>query len=162
MIQIQATFAGYGGKPCSLFSAYDNDARALVVAVQANYRPERRDGCIVLTNLPDIARDSLFTDDDLKSAINAFYALRNGVAADGKSQRLTFAEKAARANPESAIERDGIKTSGPEYRVSPEVTSVQVAALATCLYATRSDTVERTVQFADELSRLMQGHILTI
>lgn len=162
MIQIQATFTGYGGRPCSLFSAYDPDARVLVVGAEADYRAERREGCIVLTNVPDIARDALFTDADLMPAIAAFNSLKVGVAADGKSARLVFADRAARANPEQAIERDGIDTSGPKYRVAEGISCGQIAALATCLHATRSDTVERTVKLAESFRHLLGGGIMTI
>jgi hypothetical protein len=85
VIQIQATFTGYGGRPCSLFSAYDPDARVLVVGAEADYRTERRAGCIVLTNDQDIPRDELFTDADLMRAISAFYSLKAGIAAQQKA-----------------------------------------------------------------------------
>jgi hypothetical protein len=162
MIQIQATFTGYGGQPCSLFSAYDPEARVLVVSAEAPYRPERREGCTVLTNVPDITRDKLFTDADLLPAITAFHSLKNGVAGDGKAARLVFGDRANRANPGPAIEQDGIETSGPKYRINAGVTCAQVAALATCLYAVRSDTVERTVQMAEAFRHLAGGGILTI
>ncbi|ALK30854.1 hypothetical protein [Burkholderia plantarii] len=162
MIQIQATFAGYGDKACSLFSAYDADARVLVVGAEADYRTERRDHCIVLTNIPDLPRDSLFVEEDLSAAIGAFYALKAGVAADGKSSRLVFAKRAARANPEQSIEQDGIEASGPRYRISAAITCAQVAALATCQYALRSETVERAVELADHFRRLALGGIVTI
>jgi len=162
MIQIQATFAGYEGKPCSLFSAYDPDTRILVIGAEADYRTERRDGCIVLTNVPDLPRDKLFTDTDLLPAIAAFHALKNGLAADGKASRLEFAARAARTNPEQSIERDGIDVNGPKYRVSPAVTCGQIAALATCLYAVKSDAIQNTVEMADTMRRLLAGNIVTI
>jgi len=162
MMQIQATFTGYEGKPCSLFSAYDPDTHILVIGAEADYRTERRDGCIVLTNVPELPRDKLFTDADLLPAIAAFQALKNGLAADGKASRVEFAPRAARANPEQSIERDGIDVNGPKYRVSPAVTCGQIAALATCLYAIKSDTVARTVEMAESLRRLLSGDIVTI
>ncbi len=162
MIQIQATFTGYGGRPCSLFSAYDPKARMLVVGAEADYRRERREGCIVLTNDKDIPRDGLFTDDDLHRAISAFYALKSGIAADGKSSRLAFADRAARANPEQTIDQDGIDARGPKYRIAEGVTCGQIAALATCLHAIRSDTIEQTVVMAETFRALSLGSILTI
>jgi len=162
VIQIQATFTGYEGKPCSLFSAYDPDTHILIIGAEADYRTERRDGCIVLTNVPELPRDKLFTDADLLPAITAFHALKNGLAADGKASRLEFAARAARANPEQSIERDGIDVNGPKYRVAHAVTCGQIAALATCLYAVKSDTVARTVEMAESLRRLLSGDILTI
>ena len=162
MIQIQATFSGYGGKACSLFSAYDPASRVLAVIKEADYRVERREGCIVLTNIPDIARDALFTEASLMGAIQAFYTLKSGVAKDGRSSRLVFADHASRANPDQCIDRDGIDATGPKYRISDTMTCAQVACLATCLHATRADTVERAVSMADQLTRLMSGGILTV
>ena len=162
MIQFQATITGYGGRPCSLFSAYDPAARVLVVSAEAAYRAERREGCIVLTNDQDIARDGLFTNDNLMDAIEAFYSLKAGIASDGKSARLVFGNRAARANPEQSIERDSIDANGPKYRVNPEITCGQIAALATCLHAARSDTVERTVKLAESFRDLLGGGIRTI
>ena len=162
MIQIQATFTGYGGQACSLFSAYDPAARVLVVGVEADYRAQRRDGCIVLTNTADLARDGWFSDGDMAKAIAAFYSLKAGVAADGKSTRLVFADRAVRANPEQSIERDGFNENGPKYRIADGITCGQVAALATCLHATRSEAIDRTVDLAKTLHTLLHGGILTI
>jgi len=162
MNQIQATFTGYGGKACTLFSAYDSDAKMLIVGAEAAYRTDRRDGCIVLTNDSGLSRDSLFTDEDLKDAISAFFALKSGIAADGKSSRIAFGARASRANPEQSIEKDGIDASGPRFRISEGVTCAQVAALATCLYATRADTIERTVQMAHALRFIACGGIISI
>lgn len=162
MIKIQATFIGYGGKACSLFSAIDEDSKILVISAEADYRTERRDGCIVLTNDRDITRDSLFCDEHIKDAISAFYSLKAGIAVDGVSPRLVFSERAARANPEASIEKDGIDPTGPRYRIAESVSCGQMAVLATCLYAIKADTVKRTIQMFDDLSLLNGGHIITI
>lgn len=162
MIQIQATITGYGGRACSLFSAFDTDAKVLIVGAEAEYRTQRRDNCIVLTNDPEIQRDSLFSDADLRNAISAFFSMKSGVAADGKSSRIAFSERAARANPEQSIEKDGIDAGGPRFRIAEGVTCGQIAALATCLHALRADTVERTVKMAESFKFLAHGGILTI
>ena len=80
MIKIQATFIGYGGRACTLFSAIDPDSNVLVVSVESDYRADRMDGCIVITNNPEIPYDRLFTDDDIKAAISAFFAFKTGFA----------------------------------------------------------------------------------
>lgn len=162
MIQIQATFVGYGGRPCSLFSAYDPDAQVLVISAEVDYRRERREGAIVLTNDTTISRDQLFADPDLHEAIRAYYALKSGMATDGKSSRLAFGDRAARSNPDAIIERDGMDERGPRFRVSDAVTCAQMAALATCRYAVKADSISRTVEMASTLNRLLQGHIWTI
>lgn len=160
--QIQATFAGYGGRACTLFSALYKDTNILVIGAEAEYRTERRDGCVVLTNDPDIPRDSLFEDLELKQAISAFYSLKSGIAVDGKSSRLVISDRAARANPESSIEKDGIDNSGPVFRVADGVTCSQIATLATCLYAIRAGTIESTVSMSEQLLALSRGQIVTI
>ena len=160
---IQATFSGYGGLPCTLFSAYDQERRILVIAKEAKFRSDRHEKCVVITNDPDIPRDTFFADDDMKPAISAFYSLLHGVSTDNRTARLTYADSVQRANPEGSIERDGIDASGPRYRISDSVTCLQVAALATCLYAYRSDSVEQSVVMAEKLAAIMMGGgILTI
>jgi hypothetical protein len=166
MIPSQATIAGYHGKPCSLFSAYDESSMILVISVEAEYQRKRRTGCMVITNDPDIPRDMLFTTDDLKDAIEAYYAMYQGMAMDGKSSKLTFSERAQRANPGNAIEKDGMDSSGPRYRIKDDITNTQIAALVTCLYfAERFGTVDKMLNMADsilEIERLHHGVILTI
>ncbi len=162
MLQIQTTIVGYGGMPCTLFSAFDADTDMLIVASESDYRTQRRPGCFVLTNHPDLERDAFFSDADLKGAIEAFFTLKGGFAADGKSRRLVFAERAARANPDNSLERDGMDASGPKVRIAEGVTCVQIAALATCLHALRAGAVERSVFMAETFRRFSLGEIITI
>lgn len=161
MIQMQATIAGYGGGATTLFSAYDPASRVLVIARDAGYRAERRKGCVVLTNIDGIPSDSVFNGEEMREAINAYFALRNGVAADGKGSRLVFDPSVMRASPEPVIERDGIDDGGPKYRIADGITCAQIAVLATCQHAMKSDAVERTVQLARRFERLGMGEILT-
>jgi hypothetical protein len=159
MKAIQTTIVGYGGKPCSLFSAYDEDSQVLVVSVEAEYRRQRRDGCLVITNDTDIERDSMFTEEDLKDAINAYFSLHAGVAIDGKSSKLVFADKAARANPANSIEKDGMDSSGQKFRISENITCAQIAALATCWHAaSRSGTVNKMLEMIDDINAVQALH----
>ena len=162
MIQIQATFTGYSGRACTLFSAFDSKAKVLIIGAEVDYWTRRKGDGIVITNDPDIPRDSLFADSDLRSAIAAFFSLKSGFAADGKSPRIAFSERAARANPDQSIEKDGIDAGGPRFRVAEGVTCGQIAALATCLYAVRSDSIERAVSMAESFKFLACGGIITI
>lgn len=166
MIFIQATVSGYGGKPVSLFSAYDPDAEVLAISVEADYRRERRENCVVLTNDLTIPRDGLFTDENMQEGINAFFSLKTGIASDGKSPRLTFGERAGRSDPASVIEKDGVDMSGFRYRISEAVTCSQVAAVITCWYAyKRAGTVQSMFSMVDSLNniqdRLGAGEIIT-
>lgn len=155
MIPIQVTIAGYSGKPCSLFAAYDESNKVLVISLEASHRRSRRDGCAVITNDKEIDRDSLFTDENLKDSIHSFFTLNQGVAIDGKSSRLVFSDKAARANPAQSIEKDSVDSSGQKFRVSETISCAQVAALAACWYAdTKYGTFSKVIGMFDALSSL--------
>lgn len=163
MIQIQATIIGYKGKAASLFSAYDQDTNILIVGAEADYRSERRAGTLVITNDKTIdQRDSLFDNDKLADSINAFFSLKNGVASDGKSARIIFNDRAARANPENSIEIDSIDASGPRFRISEGVSNSQIAALATCLHAVKVSSIGAAIKMADSLQQLLAGNIVTV
>lgn len=168
MIQkIQATIIGFGGKAVTLFSAYDSDKKILAVSTIAPYKRERFSDSLVITNDKQIDRDSLFMESDLKDAINAFFAMSGGVALDGKSARIVFGEKATRAMPSNAIEKDGLDASGTKYRISETVTCDQIATLATAWYChNRADSTNAALDFMDSLSEKMAklevGRILTI
>lgn len=163
MIQIQATVTGYANRPVSLFSAYDEDTKILIVGAEADYRAERRKDSIVITNDTTInQRDTLFNESQFAESIRAFFALKNGVAVDGKSTRLIFNERAARSDPEHSIEIDGIDTNGPRYRISEGVSCAQVAALATCLYASRCTSIANAVKMSSDLLNILSGNLVTV
>ncbi len=162
---IQTTIVGYSGKPCTLFSAYAEDEQVLTVVAATAHRRDRREGCMVITNDMNIERDGLFSEDDFSAAIAAFFSLKDGAALDGKSSRLVFSDKAATANPAASIEKDGMDTHGPKYRLQ-EITNAQVAVLATCRYAaSKATTINTMLDMADkllDLDILSRGGILTI
>nr|DAV45196.1 MAG TPA: hypothetical protein [Caudoviricetes sp.] len=163
MRQIQATIVGFSGKPATLFSAYDNKSGVLVIAVDSEYRRERREGAIVVSNDVTVDRDAKFGEENILNAIKAYYLLKTGVAIDGKSSRLIVQERAMRANPESGIERDGVDANGARYRVSDAITNLQMAALATCLQAINSDQVDITLSLLDQVQEMKnQPMIITI
>lgn len=160
MIQIQTTVTGYAGKAATLFSAYNAEARLLIVSKVTDYRPERREGCVVITNNANLLHDELFDDTHLMAAISAYYALKAGVATDGKSSRIKFSDTAALANPSNAIEQDGIDVNGPKYRIEEGISCAQVAALATCAYVMRCDGIEQTVQLAESMAETLRAFAL--
>ncbi len=165
LIPIQTTISGYSGKPCTLFSAYDTQAQILAVAVEAEYQRARRAGCIVLTNENnrDMPREWVFTEADFADAIAAYYTLKLGVASDMRSGRLNFAERAMRANPDNAIEQDGMSEAGQKYRIAESITCVQVAALVTCAYAVKARAIEKTVEhIAHYVKVLKHGGFITV
>lgn len=166
MIPIQATISGYGSKPCTLFSAYDIDSQVLVISVEAKHQRERRDGCMVITNAPDIPRDMLFSETDLKKAIDTFFYMRSGMAVDGKSSKLAFSDKVVRLNPQNSIEKDGMDANGQKFRISENIACSQIAVLATCLYAgTRAGSADKIIAMTKQMTdieRLHHGLFITV
>lgn len=156
---IQANITGYGGQPVSLFSAYDDETGILTLAVEADYRAERREGCLLITNVKGIERDAWFGNDQLDEAIASYQHMRGQIAQDGRSSCLVIGERAQRANPGNAIEQDGFNERGMKYRISADMNNAQAAALATCHWAAHyGGMVKKTTEASsDLLAQLMGG-----
>jgi len=153
MILIQANIAGYQGKPCSLFSSYEGDTQILTIVADSDYKKQRRDECVLISNDKQADYDSLFSEAYFASAINDFFILLNGVAFDGRSSRIIFYEKIARANPKSAVEKDGYTENGQKFRINEGITNLQIAVLATCFYAnSRADAIEDTLTMFEQIN----------
>ncbi|GAB4059212.1 hypothetical protein [Uliginosibacterium sediminicola] len=162
VIAIQATISGFGGEPGTVFSGYDQDSKILVVSKAVGYKKDRFRSCLVITNNKDLDNESLFGVEQFNDAIKAFYALRGGVASDSRSRRLSFDNDASRANPENAIEQDGLDANGPRYRISPDLTNIQAAVLATCLYAVNADSISDVVEMAEMFRQFEAGAVITV
>lgn len=133
---IQASISGYNGKPATVYSVYDHESAILAVSVEAEFCRERKSSDIVLISNDKMTNyDSFFEEKLFLQGIESYLALAKGVAANGVGARLVFADRAKRSDPMSAIEMDGMNESGSRYRISPDVTNAQVAALASCWYA---------------------------
>lgn len=159
MRQIQASIIGYG-EPRTLFSAYDPESDILSLAVETEYRPQRREGCIVISNA-EIDRDIRFDAKQFGQAIAAYYELKNSMARNGQATRLLVLDRANRSNPAMAIERDGYDASGPKFRINEAINAWQVAALATCLYATKASEADRRIDIMETAIR-MREEIFTL
>ena len=165
--KIQTTIIGFDGSAATLFSAYDSDKQILAVSTILPYRRDRFSDSLIITNDKKLERDTLFTESDLKSAIDAFFIMSGGVALDGKSSRIVFGDKAARAMPSNAIEKNGMDESGVKYNINERVTCPQIATLATAWYChNKADVNNSVLSFMDGLNEKMErleiGGILTI
>lgn len=158
MIKVQASISGYGGQPATVFSAYDETSGILAVSVESSYRQDRVGDCMVIANSAGVPCDSHFHEKDLPAAIDAYYAMRNGVSTDGLSTRLSFGDRAVRTNPDSAIEFDAMNESGKKFRVNANITNAQLAVLATCLYAVRAGEIQDTVVMTETMLDILRGN----
>ena len=151
MIKIQASIIGFG-KPATVFAMYDEKSRILLVSTIAkDYQRERLNECLLITNDLTTDRDALFSIDDFKDGIAAFFDFEGSVATDGKTTRLIYQDDAQRAKP--VIEKDGIDASGYKYRVSEDAKSEQIAVLAICLFChKRLHAINTALDMFDELN----------
>lgn len=161
MIQIQANISGYSGRPSTVYAAMDEGV-GIVAIVAATEAASRRNDCFLIANDARADRDSLFSDSDLREAISAYYWLRGQMAPDGRSACLQFGDRAVKADPSSAIEKDGVDIHGPMYRISADASNAQIAALAICGYAARHGAVSDALDMCDELLDLLSGSVVTI
>ena len=159
---IQATFVGYQGEPCTVFSVYDSTERLAVGAIK-NYQKARREGCVVITNDTTLERDLFFTDEMLAEAISGYFTLRNGIAKDG-GNRLVIGQTNNRASPEGAVQALEVSTNGRKYQINPEISNAQMALLATCYYALSATAIVETIELGDVFENMVRTctGILTI
>jgi len=109
--------------------------------------------CFIITNIDGISNDIFFKPEMLKKAIQAYFFLSNSLNVDGSSSRFILSDKAMRADPSNSIEKDGFNESGDNYRMNDDITSAQIAVLATCYYVNEIvSTVSNCQSMIDELN----------
>lgn len=164
-IDLQVTITGFQGRPTTLFSSYEIKSKMLFIAKDEKLRTERFRDCLVVSNDPSISHDKLFTIAELKDAIEAYNNFRNTYSTDGKNIRLQINEKAQSCSPAGSVQIEGYDTNGPKYGVNEAISCSQIAALVTCLAASKIDTVEQSCSLTDQLDEALQyndGMIFTV
>lgn len=150
--KIRVNCGGYQGKPVSVFAAYDPEYDVLVIARESEYETSPRDGFLrVTTRDADPAHDMVFTEDEVREAIGAFFEME-------AMGLVKFAEGMSRLDPKHRIERDGMDERGAKFRFSPDIANGQVAVLIAVYAARRQNSVAKITEFMDELS----GALITI
>ncbi len=165
MIKIQAIFAGRSGEPVTLLSVYDEEARVLAFVKRNPYSEKRLEGFEVVTNVIGVDRESFFKDDNMEEAIRIFFEMSQSLSADGMSPQLVFDDLVVAADPSSQIEIDGMDEHGEKYRFKGDLTNVEAAVLATCLFVRRQLAVQSTIDMTKEINKfnsLVDGFIVTI
>ena len=156
--QIQTNIIGFEGRPCTLYSSYNTEKRILTIVASMPYQPKGREGCVLVSNDQSVHRDSTFSDKDMREAISAFFAIRDGYAADGHSTRLNFVGRAKKIQPDGFIEIEGTDEKGKIFNVKPDITNEDVALLATCRYAVTGDGMSKTVDAFGVINDILYEH----
>lgn len=154
-ISLQATIGGMSAASPEVYTLLGQlDRISGVLLVDAAVRvkpgtPERRIGgsAAVTNNTETQDRDALFTEADIRDAINAYMDFA------GRGL-LVLAESVSRFNPQSALETDGLDSHGRKYRISPEMNNGRLAVLALCWYAFRQSNIGATMAQQDDYADL--------
>lgn len=128
-MRIQTSVSGFGGRPVTLLSIYDEGAGTLTIAKAVDYREAKiAPDMAVVSNVDLPERDAHFTDDQLRDSIRAYFAM-------SATDYLILDDSLARFRPDNRIEQDKVDESGRKYRVAPEIDNGQIAVLATVWFA---------------------------
>lgn len=145
-LAIQASITGFSGAPASLYSMFDKETGALVIAAHTALNTAKRNGCLVVSNDISLNRDTLFELEHLPLALKNYIRLKNSKAINGIDSALVFTDKSRNADPSSAVEIDGIDASGYKFRLTSDITNAQVATLATCWQVGRFGNADSAIK----------------
>jgi hypothetical protein len=154
-VKIQASFAGYGGSPCTVLATLADDGGAIYVAKVIDFKQDRFQDSVIISNMGLDAAESQFLESDLGEAISAYLQSKNGGL-------VNFSTSAQQSDPGGAIEQDGITEAGRKMRISPDIKNQQVGVLAICLYATKASTNSKVMKMMGDLLRVQGGDIVSI
>lgn len=155
-VDIQVSITGFQGRPTTLFSSYEIGSKILFIAREEKLRKERFKDCMVVTNDPSIPYDKLVSLEDLKEAIEAYNNFRQTYSLDGKNARLQIGEKAQTSSPAPSVQVEGYDSNGPKYGVSESISCSQVAALMTCLAASKIESIEQSCELTEDFNEALK------
>lgn len=151
--KIRVNCAGYQGKAVSVFAAYDPSTDVLAIVRESSYEVAPREGFLrVTTRAADPTHDMVFSEDETKAAIAAFFDL-------DAMQLVQYMDGLTRLNPTHRIEHNGMDEHGVVYRISPDITNGQVAVLIAAYAAHRQRSVAAMAGFFEATDL---GEVITI
>ncbi len=143
---LRVNAAGYSGEPVSMLCSFDPATDILLLLKTETYTGVAKKGFLCVTTQPqDEARDALFTEDETRDAIVAYF----GMEAMGQ---INLADPVKRFDPKNAIERDGMDEHGMKYRIQPTISNGQFAVLVAAYYAKKQGDVNAVAGFIDEMN----------
>lgn len=121
--------AGYANAPLSLLCTFDPNSDMLLVAKAEAYETTRRTEFLhVTTQERDAVHDLVFSPDDSREAIAAFFGM-------DALKLVNYAGDMRRFDPNSVIERDGMDERGVKYRFRDTIENGQYAVLIAAFVA---------------------------
>lgn len=158
-VPLQSTIGGLAagaGAVMTLLGEMDPMTGVLLIDAAVQVQPGnpevRHQNCAAVSNNPaSEARDTLFTEEDIRDAIRDYFdfAGRGLLVLDDDVQRF---------NPQSKIEADGLDDRGRKFRIAPDMTNGQLAVIVMCWFALRQkastaqiEAFSEYLDFADDM-----------
>lgn len=144
-MKIQISIAGFAGAATTLLATYKEETGILAIAKEVTFKETRQAGCAVVSDLELPEVDYHFTDQDMRGAINAYFA-RN-------AQRLiALPDSLIRYQPDNKIEVDAVEATGRKYRIAGDISNGQVAVLAACAFLQAQNPINAAIAMMDDLA----------
>lgn len=154
---IQARMVGFSSKPVTVYAFHSSEDDICIVGKVGKGSAKIDDDCIFITDStdPTLSADLVYKEDDINQSISDFFTLiRQG--------NLTIKESVRIADPNNAIEFDGIRNGKKDYRVLPATSNAQIGVLAICLYLTKQKQMSQVIDFTEDLADLLNNGAVTI
>lgn len=146
--RIQVTIGGYKGHGTTLIAGLDTGTGILVVMKQHKYSEKLiKSDMTMITNMDLDDADTVFTDKDIKSAVESYFTRC-------AQSTIVIKDEARRFTPDSKVETDTVTTTGRTYRISPDIDNGQMAVLALCAFVDKQKGVGGTIEALNELDSM--------
>lgn len=155
LVMIQTNSAGYGGKACTVLSAYDQDKGLLKIKKVASFQKARVKGCLVVGFDAAGDVDLVMLPEHFRDGVQAFLDFYGTDKGEGRLLKLEPGTE--RASPASVIEVGEYDASGPKIRVDSGVTCEQMGVVATCWAARNQSAVGDCFSMFDTLAAFQRG-----
>lgn len=140
-LKIRAIVQGYQGEMLCVYAAMDEQTGYMLIGKADKFDPNMNfaPDLAILTNVAVLPTWTMFfKEEQLKDAIDAYHTLMS-------NELLDIDPSMQRYDPVSAIQVNGIKESGIEYRFSESVSNGHVAVLMCALFAEKQRKINSSL-----------------
>lgn len=140
-LRIRAIVQGYQGDMICVYAAMDEASGYLLIDRSEPFdaNMDFTADLTILTNIPLLPTWTMFfKEEHLKQAIDAYHTLKS-------NELLEVESNMQRYDPMTAIQVNGIKESGIEYRFGEAMSNGHIAILICCLFAEKQRNIRASL-----------------
>jgi len=139
MQPLQVSISGYNLAACTLYAAFSAEDGRLICSKFTDLNAQRfSQNTIIISNLSNIERNTLFNEKYLMAAASCYFRLKN-------NNFLVLDLGCISSDPSGAINSGEFKASGVDYQISESITNKQVAILAACWHVVNNGNTEEVL-----------------